>query len=296
MRLLLLINTALLFPFLGISNNSDTTIISLVPSWEKDDSQSFSIQNHTWGIDRENKKMETFISYNVRMKIIEKSDTGYLISWLFEKTLRSDTINSILYLAKEGLEIIYRTDKKGTFKEVINAKSIYDYLKMRMNKLDKNHQFDYVLQQYSSKEGIQQNAIEDIKLYHKIYGEELKQSGKTEKLCYMDIPIENKTSAVPAKYNAITEALDFKKKYYKTSTVTEPDMKTILEQSKMEEDPNSKSNEEMEAMLLGLIVKDKSDYEIDLIKGWVILLHYSQELKILDGEISFTEFDIKINK
>lgn len=81
------------------------------------------------------------ISYEAHIQVTDSTE-GYTLKWVFHLPQEVKKANPLIELAMpvyEGMQMIYKTDRNGVFKELINWKEVKDtYLKMMMVSLPRN--------------------------------------------------------------------------------------------------------------------------------------------------------------
>jgi hypothetical protein len=165
----------LLFLYHVASTQPDTSY-NCIARWKKGDEQVILIK-HTvekgWA-GKPDPAVE--LSYEAHIQVQDSTKDGYTIKWVFHLPLEVKKANPLIVLAMpvyEGLKMIFKTDRNGTFKELINWQEVKEaYIKMMRMSLPRNMDdstkkaIEKSNALFNSKEMTESALINEIQLYH----------------------------------------------------------------------------------------------------------------------------------
>lgn len=220
--LVLLIVTTHLF------SQADTTKIAFVSYWSIGDSYNFHVSkiNKLWkdGTLTEDHKQE----YVANFTIIDSTENSYTIKWRYENDFQN------IYKIPENLlerfskyktiEIVYKTSEVGTLIEILNWQEVGETMKNMFDDIvevlaDKDEEKKETLktamepfkQIYSSKQGVEQLVLKELRYFHFPLGFEF---DITEPMFYdEELPNMFGGNPIKAKTKLYFEDVDFDKSF-----------------------------------------------------------------------------------
>ncbi len=123
-------------------------------------------------------------SYTFTFKILDSTANEYRIEWVCDESPVGEMSEEITQLIEDKLgdfKMIYKVDHKGIFKEIENWQQVGDFLKeafaLQLKQAHKdtseiNSVNKQLLQVYSSKFGIENVILKELRLFHFPYGYE----------------------------------------------------------------------------------------------------------------------------
>lgn len=182
----IVLNIALLsISFLSFGQNESTNIsqIEIVPNWKKNETHSVVIKCTTTDIVK-TKPFEYTTTFNANYKVLEKSDTEYLVEWLYTKSIiAKDDPNYENNILSKLLNIKFeiKLSNFGGFIELVNideirtaTNKVIDELNAKETNPTMKVQYNGVKQMIASKQGLEIALLKYIKLYNFSYGYEYK--------------------------------------------------------------------------------------------------------------------------
>lgn len=177
--------TLLSISLLSFSQNesANTSQIEIFPHWKKDDTHSVAIKCTTTDIVK-TKPSEYTTTFNANFKVLEKSDTEYLVEWIYTKSIigKDDPNYDNNILAKLlNIKFEIKLSNFGEFIELANvddirtaANKVIDELNAKETDPTMKVQYNGVKQMIVSKQGLEIALLKYIKLYNFSYGYEYK--------------------------------------------------------------------------------------------------------------------------
>ncbi|OEK00121.1 hypothetical protein BFP97_00695 [Roseivirga sp. 4D4] len=186
--LTLLLLTLLYIP---VYSQSETTYIPYVAYWEVGDEYNFSVSKVKEQWKEDNRIKLDSSTYNAQFKVLQATDSSYLISWTFENQLPPE-LNLPESLKEQiagftNMQVSYETDELGTFVGVQNWEEISLKTQALFNEVIKltqdvpdsdisNEKLEAAMAPfisiYSSKEGIERLVLGELQYFHYPMGAE----------------------------------------------------------------------------------------------------------------------------
>lgn len=187
-------------------NHTDSTV-NVIAYWIKGDSDIYNISHEKYSVKDGDTSKTELISYDAVFSILDSTADGYSCSW---KTInmKSDNENALantIIKQSDNLTLIFKANTYGTFLEVSNWEEIkrkidqsFDALmKQFTNKPDELKRaapmIDKFRRTYSTKEGIETFAIDEIRIMLSFYGYAFKLGEEIED----SVKIPNAFSSIP---------------------------------------------------------------------------------------------------
>ncbi len=172
-----------------VHSQSDTTFVPFVAYWEVGDEYNFRVTKIKEQWKAENKTKYDSSAYTTKFKVLEATDTSYLINWTYENQLASG-----LQLPSELEEdlsdfnftsVLYTTNELGTFEGIQNWEEISDVTNKvidailtytrdnsegEIDESDFRNAMQPFTQAYSSKEGIERLVLSELQYFHFPFG------------------------------------------------------------------------------------------------------------------------------
>ncbi|MEF3077385.1 hypothetical protein [Winogradskyella poriferorum] len=257
----------LLFLFFSLISYSqiDSTKVSFVAYWSIGDDYDFKVSKvkREWKNDVLTKKDSS--QYIANFKVLDSNDKSYKIQWTYKNNIVStfqekaenifddkEAVNQIL--KKNDLsKVIYKTNELGEFLEILNWKELGESTKLllqeMLNSFEKKNPekvselrnaINPIIEIYSSKQGIEQLAINELQYFHFPFGLEY---DITEPIEYeQELPNVLGGKPIIADATLTFEEVDFENSFcsLKEETVINPDdtkrvVKELFTKMKIEE-------------------------------------------------------------
>lgn len=167
--------------FLSFGQNETlkATSIDVVPHWNKGETHSVIIKSTTTDIIKQ-KPVTYLTTYNANFKILEKSETEYLVEWTYTNSKLADkepVIENNILAKLLNIKIDIKLSNFGKFIELVNV----DELRLASNKVideliaketnpNMKAQYNSVKQLILSKQGLEVALLKQIKLYNFSFG------------------------------------------------------------------------------------------------------------------------------
>lgn len=182
---ILTIIALLSFSYLSFGQDELTKIseLEIIPHWEKDEAHSVIIKCTTTDIVK-TKPIISLTSFNANFKVLEKSETEYLVEWNYTNSILADKDpnfenNILAKLLNIKFEI--KLSNYGKFIELVNVDEIrtasnkaIDELNVKETNPNMKVQYNGVKQMIVSKQGLEIALLKYIKLYNFSFGYEYK--------------------------------------------------------------------------------------------------------------------------
>lgn len=181
-KILLLLNVFIFsIPVFSQINSADSTV-QVIGYWNKNEKQSYIVTENSFQVknstDTINRQLYT---YNVDVEITDSTENSYVIKWLYTNFNIKESYNPVLaklITIGDSLKVVIKTDEYGSFVEVLNWEEGRDFIKksceMLKSEFNAIPNFDKVIDQitglYSSKESIENSAIEEIHQFYAFHG------------------------------------------------------------------------------------------------------------------------------
>lgn len=163
----------------GQNETSNTSEIEVIPHWKKNETHSITIKSTTTDIEK-GKPISYLTTFNANFKVLENSDTEYIVEWLFtnSKLVEKDPNIENNILAKFlNIKFKIRLSNYGQFIELINADEIRTTANKAIEELyakelnpNMKVQYNGVKQLIVSKQGLEIALLKYVKLYNFSFG------------------------------------------------------------------------------------------------------------------------------
>ncbi|HNU79064.1 MAG TPA: hypothetical protein PKM75_11925 [Prolixibacteraceae bacterium] len=181
--------TLILFLLYNFASAQPDTSYNCLARWKKGEEKIILI-THSVENNREGNTEPPFeISYEAHIQVTDSTEEGYTLKWVFHLPQEVKKANPLMVLAMpvyEGMQMIFKTDRNGVFKELINWKEVKDtYLKMMMVSLPRNlddstkKAIEKSNEMFNSREMAESSFINEIQLYHAPFGTFFTLNGNT---------------------------------------------------------------------------------------------------------------------
>jgi hypothetical protein len=277
--------------------DSTTTIIGY---WEKGDKVRFAFTQATEkyrnGVIYAKNSSNCFID----LTILEATETSYTINWKYSdiklKEQDSNPLLPKLIKLTEGLDIQYKTDEMGAFKELLNWQEVRTFVSNLLDKMRneaKVKQIEPELEQmkkiFSTKESMEEVIIKDIQVFHSLYGGMYKLKEKLS----VDTQLPNILGGEPFPATLSVEMTSLKpeENYCKITinqTVDKVKSTKIINDWLIKINPDKAKN----AKMPNISVDDFNIYEFDLKSGWITYL-INKRTGIADNEKKVESIEFK---
>ncbi|AUC16816.1 hypothetical protein BTO06_17435 [Tenacibaculum sp. SZ-18] len=174
---LLLISSTNLF------SQIDSTKVAFVSYWSTGDSYDFKISNIKQQWKKGQLVKDEKREYVANFTVLDSTDTSYTVKWSYQNDLSNDYDIPKVFLDKftkyKTSEIIYKTSELGEFLELINWEEIGEKMNNLFNDIinivgdadTEEKEFLKkammpIIRAYSSKEGIEQLLLKEIRYFH----------------------------------------------------------------------------------------------------------------------------------
>lgn len=235
----------------------------------------------------------TIITYDVQITVLDSSDEGYKIRWIFHqaelnKAASSQVISGVPVF--DGMEFIFLVSETGTFKSLINWEEVRDGY-VNLLKLSLPQKPDPEIQSYlnktialfNSREVVENTLINEIQIYHGIYGGEFRKNTVTTAT---EIPSPMGDGSIPALSTVSVILPGASTLFYSLSVQTEMDiyagketMAGIFRKMDLEKQIGK---EELDRMLAEMELSETSEYQVSLTDGWIRQVNIVRNTKLRD--------------
>ncbi|UAB82341.1 hypothetical protein INR76_06155 [Marixanthomonas sp. SCSIO 43207] len=257
----------LLFLFFSLTSYSqiDSTKVSFVAYWSIGDDYDFKISKvkREWKNDVLTKKDSS--QYIANFKVLDSTENSYDIKWTYKNNIVStfqekaeklfddkEAVNKILR-KNDFSKVIYKTNELGEFIEILNWKELGESTKLLLQEMLDNFEkknpekvnelrnaMNPIIEIYSSKQGIEQLAINELQYFHFPFGLEY---DITEPIEYeQELPNVLGGKPILADATLTFEEVDFENNFcsLKEQTIINPDdtkrvVKELFSRMKIEE-------------------------------------------------------------
>ena len=184
--------------------------------WNKGDSRVYTISEEKYNATDGDTTSYEFVNYKVDIRIVDSSPNSYTIEWSYRDyvIITDNPLHKKMTYLLEGKKVIIKTDKKGSFIEVVNWKDFKELISKTSSMLktdfpnlkEKKGVVKLVKEAYSSKEVIEKAAIKEIKQFYIFHGGKYKLDeqlvGKTT------VPNYSGKKPFDAKYSLSLDEID----------------------------------------------------------------------------------------
>lgn len=171
----------------GAFGQPDTSSVSYVAYWSVGDSYDFKVRKTSQQWTGDSLTKDEISEYTANFEVVDSTETSYKIVWTYSNELVNtwDIPDEMLdELSKyEMSEVVYTTTELGEFTGIENWEELAEMMRSMFNDLfrilanDSQEEFDRLmdaarpfLEMYSSKEGIEQMVLPELKLFHFPFG------------------------------------------------------------------------------------------------------------------------------
>jgi len=154
--------------------------VQVIGYWNKNETQSYTITNEKYKIQNGDTIERGTCKYDVDITILDSTANSYTIEWKYKNYEIKDDNELIERLSKDikVTKAIFKTDELGSFQELVNWKEISEEIKRLISLVEQEYKnipnMDKLFQQmttmYSSKESIENNAINEIQQFYSFHG------------------------------------------------------------------------------------------------------------------------------
>ncbi len=174
--LLLMVCTTTAFGQINLEDSS----AQVVTYWSLGEKQSYFISQQKIKLEGPDTTENVLVTYNVDLTVLDSTANSFLVEWQyrnFSSNASNEFFNKLTFL-NEGLKIQVELDEVGIFQGVKNWQEVGSKMKKSFEILrkefEKNEDIAILMNQFeakfSSKEGIENAAIQDIQQFHTFHG------------------------------------------------------------------------------------------------------------------------------
>jgi hypothetical protein len=173
--------TLLSISFLSFGQNeiSNSSKIEIIPHWKKNETHSIIIKSTT--TDSVKEKLFTYsTTFNANFKVLENSDTEYLVEWNYTNSILADkdpNFENNILAKLQNIKFEIKLSNFGKFIELVNADEIRRVANKAIDELNAKEvnpnmkvQYNGVKQMIISKQGLEIALLKYIKLYNFSFG------------------------------------------------------------------------------------------------------------------------------
>lgn len=173
----------LLFLGVGLHSNAqilNDTTVQFVAYWNLNETQTYSVNQTNYKVKGSDTTDIESINYDSELTVIDSIATGYTIRWTYKNydCKTNNAFTAKLMKMAQAMSVIYTTDELGTFKEVTNFEEIkifmnrcYDTMAVEFKNIPNiDAVLNQVKQAFSTKDGFQAAAINEIHYFHAPFG------------------------------------------------------------------------------------------------------------------------------
>lgn len=171
----------------GAFCQDDTTSVSYVAYWSVGDSYDFRVRKTTMQWTGDSLTKDEVSEYTANFEVVDSTESSYTILWTYSNELVNtwDIPEEMLdELSKYELsEVVYTTTELGEFTGIENWEELAEMMRSMFNDVFRiiakgsEEEFDKLMQagrpfleMYSSKEGIEQMVLPELRLFHFPFG------------------------------------------------------------------------------------------------------------------------------
>ncbi|MDA3906319.1 MAG: hypothetical protein PF484_09615 [Bacteroidales bacterium] len=157
-----------------------TSSVQVIGYWEKNDTRTYLVSFEEYTVTGSDTTSRELTNYQVDITIINSSPDSYTIEWFFrDYSITTDNaIAQMFHTVYEDRKVIIKTDKLGSFIEVVNWKDFKQIISKTNSILKKDFRgakqkkeiIEDLKTKYSTKEAIERSAIDDIKQFYNFHG------------------------------------------------------------------------------------------------------------------------------
>jgi hypothetical protein len=190
MKLIAAFILSFIYLFSAGQNQHKDSIINCMAKWAKGEEKTLQIYRTKSTVSSGKKNPPFRFSYEAHISVLDSSENGYMMRWVFHLPALLKMANPKLAEALpvyEGLKMIFTTTANGSFKELINWEEVRDaYADMMTYSLPKELSdsakiaINKAKELFNTKAIVESALIKEIRLYHTPYGEAFTKNGIKE--------------------------------------------------------------------------------------------------------------------
>ena len=228
-KALFLISFLCLFPALKAQINMEDSTVQVIGYWDKNEKQSYQIQEKKATVVNEDTTSSQEFSYKVDVQIVDSTAESYTIEWKYfdYKYISGPQVLKTILTAYQPTKVLVKTDEMGMFAEIINSAEISAAMTKRLKNLIKKYksdqylvsEFTALIDKYASKDAVEQLALSEIQQYYNYHGGRYKLN-------------ENLSATVKSPFMNLEEGIDAELNVW-LSEINVDDNNYILQMSKI---------------------------------------------------------------
>jgi hypothetical protein len=228
-KITFLISLFFLFPALNAQINMEDTTVQVIGYWDKNEKQSYQIQEKKATVVNEDTTSSQEFSYKVDVQIVDSTAESYTIEWKYfdYKYISGPQELKTILTAYQPTKVLVKTDEMGMFAEIINSAEISAAMTKRLKNLIKKYksdqylvsEFTALIDKYASKDAVEQLALSEIQQYYNYHGGRYKLD-------------ENLSATVKSPFMNLEEGIDAELNVW-LSEINVDDNNYILQMSKI---------------------------------------------------------------
>ena len=218
-----------LFPALNAQINMEDSTVQVIGYWDKNEKQSYQIQEKKATVVNEDTTSSQEFSYKVDVQIVDSTAESYTIEWKYfdYKYISGPQELKTILTAYQPTKVLVKTDEMGMFAEIINSAEISAAMTKRLKNLIKKYksdqylvsEFTALIDKYASKDAVEQLALSEIQQYYNYHGGRYKLD-------------ENLSATVKSPFMNIEEGIDAELNVW-LSEINSDDNNYIIQMSKI---------------------------------------------------------------
>jgi hypothetical protein len=179
-KITFLISLFFLFPALNAQINMEDSTVQVIGYWDKNEKQSYQIQEKKATVVNEDTTSSQEFSYKVDVQIVDSTAESYTIEWKYfdYKYISGPQELKTILTAYQPTKVLVKTDEMGMFAEIINSAEISAAMTKRLKNLIKKYksdqylvsEFTALIDKYASKDAVEQLALSEIQQYYNYHG------------------------------------------------------------------------------------------------------------------------------
>ncbi|MDD2994755.1 MAG: hypothetical protein PHP99_00900 [Paludibacter sp.] len=228
-KITFLISLFFLFPALNAQINMEDSTVQVIGYWDKNEKQSYQIQEKKATVVNEDTTSSQEFSYKVDVQIVDSTAESYTIEWKYfdYKYISGPQELKTILTAYQPTKVLVKTDEMGMFAEIINSAEISAAMTKRLKNLIKKYksdqylvsEFTALIDKYASKDAVEQLALSEIQQYYNYHGGRYKLD-------------ENLSATVKSPFMNLEEGIDAELNVW-LSEINVDDNNYILQMSKI---------------------------------------------------------------
>ena len=261
--------------------------------WKRGEQKTLLIRRIKRDYERDSVKSTFAFEYEAAITVMDSSKDGYKVQWVFHLPAKLKEANPQLAQSMpvyEGLKMIFTTTNSGTFKELLNWEEVKDaYVRMAEVSLppkpdDKQKEvMDKTKEMFNSKEMVEGTLINEIQLYHVLYGASFTTKGHTEQ---SSVPSPFSADEIPATIESKIAEMSAPKDYVNIVTDQKIDMidagkiiEGFIRKMGLPEDSVMKMAKDL---LAKFEINDHRGYTVTASTGWISKVVYQRTVRSND--------------